>query len=58
LSEAIGRKGRRAGHFGAIDEILSTMLAEAKSGDVLLVMSNGAFGGLVSKLKAGLESRG
>jgi UDP-N-acetylmuramate: L-alanyl-gamma-D-glutamyl-meso-diaminopimelate ligase len=31
--------------------------AEAKSGDVLLVMSNGAFGGLIDKLLLRLAKR-
>lgn len=57
LASFISARGHHARHFDSVDEILATLLSEAKAGDVLLVMSNGAFGGLVPKLKAGLESR-
>jgi UDP-N-acetylmuramate: L-alanyl-gamma-D-glutamyl-meso-diaminopimelate ligase len=57
LAAAMAKHGQRARAFGSVDDILKTVLDEAQSGDVLLVMSNGAFGGLVSRLKARLEAR-
>ncbi|MFN7135046.1 MAG: glutamate ligase domain-containing protein, partial [Myxococcales bacterium] len=33
-----------------VDEIVALVKAEAKPGDLLLVMSNGAFGGIIQKL--------
>ena len=55
LAEAIESHGAHARHFADVDELARVVLAEAKAGDVILAMSNGAFGGLVGKLKAGLE---
>jgi UDP-N-acetylmuramate: L-alanyl-gamma-D-glutamyl-meso-diaminopimelate ligase len=57
IAEAISKAGKRARFFPSVDEILKTVIDEAKPGDVILTMSNGAFGGLVPKLKAALESR-
>jgi len=36
--------------LSSVDEIVSFVKAEAKSGDIVLVMSNGAFGGIHEKL--------
>lgn len=55
LAKGIEQAGSRARAFETIDEIERTVLSEVKAGDVVLAMSNGAFGGLVGKLKAGLE---
>ena len=57
IAQAISKAGKRARFFPSVDEILKTVIDEAKPGDVILTMSNGAFGGLVPKLKAALESR-
>ncbi len=40
-----------------VDAIVAQVLLEAKAGDVLLVMSNGAFGGLIDKLLERLAKR-
>jgi UDP-N-acetylmuramate: L-alanyl-gamma-D-glutamyl-meso-diaminopimelate ligase len=58
LAKAVSARGPHARSFATIDEIAKTVSAEAKSGDVVLVMSNGAFGGLVPRLKAEFEGRG
>ncbi len=55
LAQAIGHRGARARTFQEADDIARTVLEEAQGGDVILAMSNGAFGGLVAKLRAGLE---
>jgi UDP-N-acetylmuramate: L-alanyl-gamma-D-glutamyl-meso-diaminopimelate ligase len=57
LAKALAEKGVHARNFPTVDEIASTVLTETKPGDVVLTMSNGAFGGIVPKLKAGLEAK-
>jgi UDP-N-acetylmuramate: L-alanyl-gamma-D-glutamyl-meso-diaminopimelate ligase len=57
LATALSAGGRRARHFSSVDDIQAAVLADVRPGDVVLAMSNGAFGGLVPKLKAGLEAR-
>ena len=47
-------KGR---HIPQIDEIVSILGNEAKSGDTLLFMSNGGFGGIYEKIEAALRAR-
>ncbi|MBW7859801.1 MAG: UDP-N-acetylmuramate:L-alanyl-gamma-D-glutamyl-meso-diaminopimelate ligase [Rhodocyclaceae bacterium] len=46
--------GERAQAFSGLDELVAAVLAEAASGDHILVMSNGGFGGVHEKLLAGL----
>lgn len=41
----------------SVDAIVTQVAAEAKAGDVLLVMSNGSFGGLIDKLLERLAKR-
>lgn len=48
----------RAVHLPTVEEITQAVMREAKAGDVMLVMSNGGFGGLPDKIVAGLEARG
>lgn len=43
--------------FDDIDALVAGIVSEANSGDVVLVMSNGGFGGIHDKLKAALEQR-
>jgi len=57
LCADITANGTSAHAFADTDEILRFALSEARPGDVLLVMSNGAFGGLIGRLLAGLEER-
>ncbi len=40
-----------------VDELVTRVIHEATPGDVVLVMSNGAFGGFIPTLLAGLEAR-
>lgn len=40
------------------DTIVSTLTHEVKSGDVVLIMSNGGFGGIYKKLPAALAAKG
>lgn len=43
--------------FDDIDALVAGIASETKRGDVVLVMSNGGFGGIHDKLKAALERR-
>ncbi len=57
LAERINERGKNARNIGEIDIIVSTLVQEAKSGDTLLFMSNGGFGGIYTKIEAALRSR-
>ncbi len=48
----------RASVHGSVDALAAAVLAAARPGDHVLVMSNGGFGGLHGKLLAGLEGGG
>lgn len=47
--------GNKAKLFGNIDELVASVTNKATSGDQLLVMSNGSFGGIHEKLLAALK---
>ncbi len=49
--------GDRVSLAGTIDELVRDLAAEARSGDHVLIMSNGGFGGLHDKLLAALRAR-
>ncbi len=50
--------GSRAGFAADVDALADSVAKEVKSGDHVLIMSNGGFGGLHEKLLARLRSRG
>ncbi len=50
-------RGRIAAHIPEPDHIASTLAATTRPGDLVLIMSNGAFGGLHDKLLAALAGR-
>jgi UDP-N-acetylmuramate: L-alanyl-gamma-D-glutamyl-meso-diaminopimelate ligase len=52
--QAIRRQGVRADAFPDVASIQQQLVTGAKAGDVVLVMSNGAFGGLIPNLLASL----
>lgn len=61
LSEAmlvadLTARGVRARHLPDVDAIVSAVAAEARSGDLVVIMSNGGFGGIHKKLLAALGS--
>jgi UDP-N-acetylmuramate: L-alanyl-gamma-D-glutamyl-meso-diaminopimelate ligase len=49
------RTGRAARHASSLDEIVETVAREHRSGDVVVVMSNGGFGGIHARLLKALE---
>jgi len=57
MAEDIGRAGTRARWMESPDAIVAALAKEARSGDVVLAMSNGAFGGLHDKLLKALDGK-
>jgi UDP-N-acetylmuramate: L-alanyl-gamma-D-glutamyl-meso-diaminopimelate ligase len=55
LVKALGRRGKRARAAGSIDEIVETIAREHRPGDLVVLMSNGGFGGVHRKLLEALE---
>jgi UDP-N-acetylmuramate: L-alanyl-gamma-D-glutamyl-meso-diaminopimelate ligase len=54
VAAALRPLGERARSFEQLDALVAAVAAEARSGDHVLVMSNGAFGGIHAKLLAAL----
>ena len=50
LVDDLTRQGRHARHIPEIDDIVSTIVRERRDGDVVVLMSNGGFGGIHGKL--------
>jgi UDP-N-acetylmuramate: L-alanyl-gamma-D-glutamyl-meso-diaminopimelate ligase len=46
----LGRRGQRARHIPEVEAIVRTIVAEHEAGDVVVLMSNGGFGGIHQKL--------
>jgi UDP-N-acetylmuramate: L-alanyl-gamma-D-glutamyl-meso-diaminopimelate ligase len=57
VAQRLQRGGVRADYLPDVDDIVRTVVAEAKEGDVLLAMSNGGFGDIHDKLLSALENR-
>lgn len=56
--QAIRDAGTRAEGFASADEIAEFLARETRTGDLVMVMSNGSFDGLCAKLLGKLEERG
>jgi UDP-N-acetylmuramate: L-alanyl-gamma-D-glutamyl-meso-diaminopimelate ligase len=56
VAEALRARGRDAAAFEGIDEIVDWVVRGRHEGDIVLVMSNGAFGGIWEKLLRALEA--
>ena len=54
LAREIAAGGQPARAFAAVEEMVAAVAAEARPGDVVVAMSNGAFGGIWEKLLARL----
>ncbi len=50
LAAELGAAGLPARAFQTVDELVSAIVAAARPGDVVVAMSNGAFGGIWGKL--------
>jgi UDP-N-acetylmuramate: L-alanyl-gamma-D-glutamyl-meso-diaminopimelate ligase len=57
LKGAVSSMGDRVSLAGTLDELVQGLSREARSGDHVLIMSNGGFGGLHDKLLAALRAR-
>jgi len=58
LIEDVAAQGKLALAITDVDEIVETLKNELRSGDVVAIMSNGAFGGIHEKLLAALDVDG
>jgi UDP-N-acetylmuramate: L-alanyl-gamma-D-glutamyl-meso-diaminopimelate ligase len=58
LPAALAALGARAGFADSVDELVRAVADDSRTGDQVLVMSNGGFGGLHEKLLAELSHRG
>jgi UDP-N-acetylmuramate: L-alanyl-gamma-D-glutamyl-meso-diaminopimelate ligase len=54
LVRDIGRAGGRARYLPTVDAIVTTVAREARDGDLVVIMSNGGFGGIHDRLLAAL----
>jgi len=57
LAADLKARGREAAYLPTVSEIATLLLAEARAGDVIVVMSNGSFGGIHGRLLDGLSAR-
>jgi UDP-N-acetylmuramate: L-alanyl-gamma-D-glutamyl-meso-diaminopimelate ligase len=57
VCEDLKKQGIEADHAADVPSLVERVAREAKPGDVLLVMSNGAFGGFIDKLLVALRAR-
>jgi UDP-N-acetylmuramate: L-alanyl-gamma-D-glutamyl-meso-diaminopimelate ligase len=55
LVEDLNGHGRRARYIPDVDDIVSTIVADHRDGDVVVLMSNGGFGGIHGKLLQALR---
>jgi UDP-N-acetylmuramate: L-alanyl-gamma-D-glutamyl-meso-diaminopimelate ligase len=52
----LGAAGQRARHIPEVDDIVNTIVGEHREGDVVVLMSNGGFGGIHQKLLQALAA--
>jgi UDP-N-acetylmuramate: L-alanyl-gamma-D-glutamyl-meso-diaminopimelate ligase len=57
VADALQHRGVAADYSADVGELVKRVAGEARRGDVVLVMSNGAFGGFIPSLLSALESR-
>jgi UDP-N-acetylmuramate: L-alanyl-gamma-D-glutamyl-meso-diaminopimelate ligase len=57
LVDDLRRLGRAAWNLASVEGIIQKVCSEAESGDLVLIMSNGGFGGIYEKLPAALAQR-
>jgi UDP-N-acetylmuramate: L-alanyl-gamma-D-glutamyl-meso-diaminopimelate ligase len=57
IVQAIGAHGSAASGLADVDDMVRLVAAEARANDLILVMSNGAFGGFIPSLLSALELR-
>jgi UDP-N-acetylmuramate: L-alanyl-gamma-D-glutamyl-meso-diaminopimelate ligase len=57
LAESLRNAGRRVWNLGSTEGIIEKVCEEAHPGDVIVIMSNGGFGDIYSKLPEALDKR-
>jgi UDP-N-acetylmuramate: L-alanyl-gamma-D-glutamyl-meso-diaminopimelate ligase len=57
LTAAWRAQGKAAEYIPDVDDIVQHLVRQANGGDIVLIMSNGGFGGIHGKLLSALESR-
>ena len=57
VCQAINQQGVAAKSFKEVDQIENWLLEHSKDNDIVVVMSNGAFGGLIRRLSLSLASK-
>ena len=57
LIDDIARQNKPAFAIKDVEEIVKTLVSDLRAGDVVAIMSNGAFGGIHEKLLAALGNR-
>jgi UDP-N-acetylmuramate: L-alanyl-gamma-D-glutamyl-meso-diaminopimelate ligase len=57
ICESLEARGRAAKALASADEIAGHLAGSAKSGDLVLVMSNGGFDGLTARLLEKMKTR-
>lgn len=57
VASAVRAAGKKAFHIEGIDRIVEHLADAARPGDLILIMSNGGFGGIQGKLAAALGDR-
>jgi UDP-N-acetylmuramate: L-alanyl-gamma-D-glutamyl-meso-diaminopimelate ligase len=58
LAKDIAKLGKHADCYSSVDQIVDVLKTKARSGDLILLMSNGGFDGIYGKLIKAIESRG
>lgn len=56
LVEDLQARGQRARYIPGVEDIVRTIVSEHRKGDIVVLMSNGAFGGIHGKLLQALEA--
>ena len=56
LVDDLHRQGQRARYIAEVDDIVTTIASEHRDGDVVVLMSNGGFGGIHHKLLRALKA--
>jgi UDP-N-acetylmuramate: L-alanyl-gamma-D-glutamyl-meso-diaminopimelate ligase len=54
LTRDLGTRGRQAARYPSVEAIVERLAAEVAAGDVVALLSNGAFGGIHAKALARL----
>jgi UDP-N-acetylmuramate: L-alanyl-gamma-D-glutamyl-meso-diaminopimelate ligase len=57
VAREVGERGRSAGYYPTVDQIVRALIDQTEPGDVIAVLSNGTFGGIHSALLSALEKR-